>query len=78
MPIRYTLPAGFPTALGDRLKQLRKTAGMTQTQLAEHLDTQNNRVSEWETGQHLPTLIVLHRYAEVFNTTVAEILKSVL
>ena len=39
-----------PTKLGALLKILRTEKGLTQEQLAEHLNVSNRTVSRWETG----------------------------
>lgn len=43
--------------IGDRIKQAREAAGLTQQQLADRLDIRANgiqRVSGWETGVRTP------------------------
>jgi len=53
-------------------------AGLTQEELAARLDTQANRVSDWEIGKHTPTLPLLQRYAAVYRTSVSRLLKGVM
>ncbi len=43
-----------PRLLGDHVAELRKAAGMLQTDLAEQLGTRDRRVSEWERGEQQP------------------------
>lgn len=38
------------TDLSERLRQLRKNAGLSQEQLAEKLDISRQAVSKWEAG----------------------------
>jgi XRE family transcriptional regulator, fatty acid utilization regulator len=66
------------TALGARLRDLRIANGYSQWQLAIRLDTQANRISNWETGRHEPTLSLLQRIAGVYEITVAEMLDGVM
>ncbi len=68
------------TALGARLRGLRLEAGLNQAQMAVLVGYKSggNRVSDWERGYHLPTLPILHRYANAFNITVSELLAGVL
>lgn len=66
------------TALGARLRELRMGASLTQAGLAQKLSTTASRVSDWELGFHVPTLPALTRYAEVFDTSVSELLRDVL
>ena len=41
--------------LKNRLNQYRQKAGMTQTQLAQEVDSSKNTISSIETGQFCPT-----------------------
>ena len=66
------------TALGARLRQLRKRSKWTQTQMAVKMGTRANRISDWETGRFEPSLPVLKRYAELFGITVADLLGGVM
>jgi DNA-binding transcriptional regulator YiaG len=38
----------------DRVKALRDHMGLTQTQFAQELGTQQQTISEWECGYHIP------------------------
>jgi DNA-binding XRE family transcriptional regulator len=64
------------TPLATRLRELR--GERSQSQMANLVGTGQNRVCDWETGKHLPTLPVLVRYAQVCHTTVSDILRGVL
>lgn len=44
----------MPINLGERLKQARKAAGLTQRQLAEKIGVSNTSVSNWEKGISSP------------------------
>lgn len=78
------MPTGFvstpTTALGERLREIRITAGLTQPELAEHLGYRSgaNRVSDWEIGKHIPSLPLLERIAGVYGITVSELLQGVM
>jgi DNA-binding XRE family transcriptional regulator len=52
--------------------------GLTQWDLANKLNTRANRISDWETGRHEPTLPLLKRIADVYGMTVAELLDGVM
>jgi transcriptional regulator with XRE-family HTH domain len=41
----------------ERVRALRQHLGLTQQQLAEELGTEQQRISEWETGMHQPSRI---------------------
>ena len=45
--------------LGEKLKKARKTAGVTQKELAEQLDVYQKDISRWETGERVPSAIAL-------------------
>ena len=52
----------------DRIKQLRKKKGVSQSQLAEAIGVKNNTVSTWERGTRKPdfdALQLLSNYFEV-------------
>jgi DNA-binding transcriptional regulator YiaG len=67
-----------PTALAGRLRALRVGQGWSQWDLARVLKTRANRVSDWETGLHEPTLALLRRIAAVYGLTVAELLDGIM
>lgn len=54
----------------ERLKYLRKTRGVTQTELAKHLGCRNNTISSYETAEHQPEYNVLMQIAEYFHVSV--------
>ena len=54
--------------IADRIKQLRKKKGVSQSQLAETIGVKNNTVSTWERGTRKPdfdALQLLSNYFEV-------------
>jgi transcriptional regulator with XRE-family HTH domain len=42
------------------------------------LSVAQNRVSDWDNGLNIPTLVTLQRYAAAFATTVAQLLDGVM
>lgn len=42
------------TSFGDRIKEARKAAGLTQRQLADKIEVSNTSVSNWENGVSMP------------------------
>ncbi len=52
------------------LAALRKSAGMTQLELAEKLNYSDKAVSKWERGESIPDIAVLMQIAELFGVTV--------
>ena len=61
--------------LGDRIKELRKKAGMTQTELSEKLNsrfglkTDRVMISKWETGFQSPSVSSLSCIAKIFGVS---------
>lgn len=58
------------------IAELRKSAGMTQLQLAEKLNYSDKAVSKWESGASLPDVAVLLEISKVFGVTVDYILSE--
>lgn len=63
-------------AISDRLRALRKKAGMTQEEVGLKLDPQVTKaaVGAWESGKVRPRLDKLQQLAELFGTTVADLI----
>lgn len=55
--------------LGEKLRNLRKSANMTQEQLADRLGTSCQSVSRWENGTTYPDLELILPLAEIFGVT---------
>ncbi len=60
----------------NRIKELRKATGYTQSKLAEKLNVSRTTVTMWETGNHGPDVDTLKQLAEIFGTTVDYIVGS--
>lgn len=58
------------------IKNIRKKAGLTQTELAEALNVGQSAVAAWETGQALPQADKLVKIAKVLHCTVDDLLRS--
>ena len=56
--------------LSEKLQTLRKTAGLSQEQLAEQLNVTRQAVSKWETGEGKPDIDNLLPLARLLQTTV--------
>lgn len=52
--------------MGERIKQLRKEIGMTQTALAETLGVTKGTVSTWETNSRVPSFETLVKMSDLF------------
>lgn len=55
--------------LPKRLKQRRKDLGLTQTQLAEKVNTKKTTISNYETGYSTPSNEMLSDLADALQTT---------
>ena len=58
------------TTLGQRIREHRRRAGMSQEALARRMDVSRQAVTKWESGQSAPSTENLFRLAELFHTTV--------
>ncbi len=59
---------------GDRMAELRKAAGLRQSDLAAQLGTRDRRVGEWERGEQQPRPQYLLAIAAALNTDPLELL----
>jgi len=62
----YLLESDLLIEFGIRIKQLRKQAGLSQQDLADHIGTTRSRISEIEKGKNT-SIIFLFRILKVFN-----------
>ena len=53
-----------------RLKELRKNKGLSQLRLATELNTTQNTISRYETGEREPGISELIKIADYFNVSV--------
>ncbi len=65
---------GLARRLGQNLAHYLRRAGLTQEQLAEHIEVEIATVSRYETGAILPSLVTLEALAALLHTTIAELL----
>lgn len=59
-----------------RLRELRKAAGLTQTQVAEKVGVTQGTVAEWENGGCYPSVTKLPELARAFNCTVGDLYEA--
>ena len=62
--------------IAETIKILRKTAGMSQEQLAEKLHVSRQAVTKWETEGGTPDIENLRAIAALFGITVDELLRG--
>ena len=60
--------------IGGFLRELRKSAGFTQEQVAEKLGISSRTISRWETGAYMPDISMLVDIAELYDVDIREII----
>lgn len=60
--------------LGENIKNLRKTKGLTQEEFANSIGVSFQTVSKWERGDSYPDITILPIISEYFETTVDALL----
>ena len=58
----------------EKLKEIRKKEGISQEQLAEKIGVSRQAITKWETGRGLPDVENMVIIAEIFKTTIDELL----
>ena len=58
--------------VGERIKKVRKAAGLTQAQLAKRLNVTRGYIGNVEQNQYSPSLAVLQRIADALQIDIAE------
>ena len=59
--------------IGANIAAYRKRDGLTQASLAEKLNYSDKAVSKWERGESIPDVLTLMQLAELFGTTVNDL-----
>ena len=62
--------------IGQYIRRLRKSAGMTQKELAEKLGISFQAVSKWENGDALPDAGILLELCDLLGTTADKLLRG--
>lgn len=58
-----------------RLKEIRKSKGITQLKMAMDLNTNQNTIGRYETGEREPSILELIKIADYFNISVDYLLE---
>ena len=61
---------------GQKLKEIRKNEGLSQEQLAEKIGVSRQAITKWETGKGLPDIDNMMILAEIFKTTLDELVSQ--
>ena len=56
--------------IAENIASLRKSARLTQAELAEKLNYSDKAISKWERGDSIPDVLVLSELADLFSVTV--------
>lgn len=59
--------------IGEKIKNYRKTAGLTQEQVADYLDVSTPAVNKWEKGESLPDIEKCKLLAEVLDVSLDDL-----
>ena len=62
---------------GEKIREERLKAGLTQQQLADRLKVGNNQISQWETGKRKPKLLTLRKIAKAIGIPAGDMLRGV-
>lgn len=60
----------------EKLKEIRKNEGLSQEQLAGKMGVSRQAITKWETGKGLPDIENMVILAEIFKTTLDELLRD--
>lgn len=59
--------------MGEKLREARQRAGMTQAQLAEAIGCKQKDVSRWEAGQIEPGVLTVKKMAHVLGCSMDDL-----
>lgn len=62
--------------MNEKLKELRKSKGWSQTRLAMKFNVSNKLISKWETGGAVPGVEYLKKYSEIFSVSVDSLIDN--
>ncbi|MFM0230349.1 helix-turn-helix domain-containing protein [Paraburkholderia sediminicola] len=74
-PANYTQDAQLAVRVGESIAELRRAKGLTQAQLAEMIDLEQEAVSRWERGTRVPTLLRLQQLSDALECSVDQLLQ---
>ncbi len=62
--------------IGENIAILRRSAGLSQEALAEKLGVSRQTLAKWETGESVPDILRCDALAEIFDTTLEDLLHA--
>lgn len=63
-------------SLGEKIRDYRKKAGLSQEQLAEKLNVSRQTITKWETNKGVPDISNLIAISDEFGVTLDELIKE--
>lgn len=63
-------------SLGEKIREQRKKAGLSQEQLAEKLNVSRQAITKWETDNGIPDISNLIAISDEFNLSLDELIKE--
>lgn len=75
MPRRYIIEPLF-SELGANMRQARRRAGLTQSQVAQIMGKNKFTVADWETARRRIKIVHLVRYAHAVDARVEELVRG--
>ena len=69
MSERLSMGGLEPVSIGDRIKTARKTAGLSQTDLAARVGVSQPAIANWESGVHDPRRLMIAKIAEALRVS---------
>lgn len=63
-------------SLGEKIRDYRKKAGLSQEQLAEELNVSRQAITKWETNKGVPDISNLIAISDEFGITLDELIKE--
>ena len=63
-------------SLGEKIREQRKQAGLSQEQLAEKLNVSRQAITKWETDKGIPDIANLIAISEEFGLSLDELIKG--
>ena len=62
--------------IGENIATLRRRAGWSQEALAERLEVSRQTLAKWEAGESVPDILRCDRLAELFDTSLEDLLHA--
>lgn len=61
--------------IGDKIKQIRKQAGLTQKELAEQLGTTQQNLAQYENGKRRPKIETIEKIADALEVSIYNLME---